>query len=177
MTRRLWFLLGFVILSVLALNWMLYSVFYTSPTSETKHRNWAEVEAGLSKFHNKYYDQDEMYFMAVGWPTLVEATEKLSQVHVKKAEEGWLVSQEQHKVSESSPHRAIENVAASHASIIDSSYIWKHYWEDCWSDRDSLNHTASPRVSYFRLSADPVCTFLWMIKLRQVTNLCCLTMY
>lgn len=153
----------------LIINWFIYFSFSSIP-SESHHANWADIENGLSEYHNKYYDPKEMYFMAVGWPILVEATEKLSLPYLNQAEKGWLqIDEHQKYITETTTNEALKNLVSTRKSIVESSYIFKNYWKECWSDLHSNDHKYSPHVSYFRLSADPVCSFLWMIKLRQVT--------
>ena len=154
-----------VIALIFLLNWYFY---YRSGSSYTIVDSKTKWKLAQPLSDSKFYDEDEMYFMVIGWPTLVEAVEKISKFHRNQADVGWLTHDEHPIQSETSSEHALINLVARKIGSVQASPFWNKYWEDCWSDKNHLDYKDSPRTSYFRMSADPVCTFLWMLKLRQV---------
>jgi len=132
--------------------------------SSTPLSTYAEAEKNYARGHNAYYVHDHMLWMADIWPALVEASEKISANHIQQAQWGWPQASIHEDRDGSSPKLP---TSLPYPSVVDDSLLFRDYWEACWRDRDHNDAKHSPHVSFFRLAADPICSFLWMVRLRQ----------
>jgi hypothetical protein len=149
-----WVLASLALFLLVVVNYRYFFHSYGRHPSKGVLGRYSEWEKAQTGRYWGEWEEREMFFMADAWPAVVAAVEVASKSHILQAEKGWLGNRD-HKLPQ---------------SLVTDSPLFLPSWDDCWGDQTQLDPLEASQTSYFRMTADPICNYLWMLRLRTASH-------